>query len=242
MRLTGWKKVLPAGSHIEKMQGTFSQNEKYCSKQGTFIEFGVRPMENGQRRGDLIVKELIDENPNRPIMDIYDETSEKAALVYSRHFEQYREFKRQKTIKGDHGAPEVYYIYGKPGTGKTRFVRDKEPDVYDVPDGYQWFNGYSGEEAVLFDNFEGPAKNRSFFLKLIDRYPIQVPTKGGFTWWKPKRIYITSVIAPAEMAQNFADVKEFYRRVTVFKRVTERGVHTIDGIQAQVWLHEDLEV
>lgn len=233
MRLTGWKKVLPSGSHIERMQGTFSQNEKYCSKEGTYKELGVRPMENGHRRGDLLVKEIIDNNPNTTLMEIYEETSEKCALIYSKSFEQYREHKRAKTIKGDHTAPEVHYIYGAPGSGKSRFVRESESDVYDVPEGFQWFNGYTGQDAVLFDNFEGPERNRATFLKLIDRYPIQVPIKGGFTWWKPKRIYITSVIPPDMMARNFTDVREFYRRVTLFKHVHDFTIDQPNGVLSQ---------
>jgi len=47
MRLTGWKKLFPT-SHIKQMQGNFEQNEKYCSKEGTLVEHGVRPRP-GQR-------------------------------------------------------------------------------------------------------------------------------------------------------------------------------------------------
>lgn len=218
IRFTAWKKLFPS-AHIEAMRGNFTQNEKYCSKQNSLIEFGERPMENGHRRSDLIVKELIDSDPNKSLMEIYDETCERSALVYSKAFEQYREFKRSKTIKADFSAPEVIFIYGPPGTGKTRFVRESEPDVYDVPDGWQWFNGYCGQDAILFDNLEVPIQNKSFFLKLIDRYPIQVPIKGGFTWWKPKRIYITSIHCPDSVAASFSNVQEFFRRVTVFKEL-----------------------
>jgi len=47
MKLTGWKKLFPT-AHIEHMRGNFSQNEKYCSKEGELSEFGVRPRQ-GQR-------------------------------------------------------------------------------------------------------------------------------------------------------------------------------------------------
>lgn len=218
MRLTAWKKLFPT-AHIDQMRGTFTQNQVYCSKQSELVEFGQRPMDNGLRRGDQVVKSLIDQDPTRTVMDIYEETSERCALIYSRSFEQYREHKRAKLIKGDHEPPQVTFIYGAPGSGKTRFARESEPDIFDVPDGIQWFNGYSGQEAVLFDNLEIPIHNKSLFLKLIDRYPIQVPTKGGFTWWKPKRIYITSVHSPIHIASQFTDIEEFKRRVTVFKRM-----------------------
>lgn len=218
MRFTAWKKLFPT-AHIEQMRGSFSKNEAYCSKQSTLIEFGQRPMENGHRRSDLICKELIDANPNISVLEHYEETEESAFMRHEKFFEKYREHKRAKTIKGDHSQPDVIYIHGLPGSGKTRYARELETDIYDVPDGWQWFNGYSGQEAVLFDNLEIPVSNKSFFLKLIDRYPIQVPVKGGFTWWKPKRIYITSIHDPVIMSGQFSDVNEFNRRITVFKNM-----------------------
>lgn len=216
MRLTGWKKLFPT-AHIEVMRGTFMQNEKYCSKEGQFTEFGERPMEHGKKRSDLLVKELIDADPSISVFQIYEDTQNIACVHHKKFFEEYREHKRQKSIKDDRTAPEVYFIYGKPGSGKTRFVYDKEPDVFKCPS-LQWFNGYTGQDAVLIDNLEIPIINKAFFLQLIDRYPMQVPTKGGFTWWKPKRIYITSVYTPVHIQQEFTDPNEFKRRITVYKK------------------------
>ena len=88
----------------------------------------------------------------------------------------------------------VEVIIGTPGSGKTRSVYDKEPEVYTVPiqqSNSVWFDGYQGQEAVLFDDFYGGIKY-SNMLQLLDRYPIQVPIKGGYVNWRPKRIYITS--------------------------------------------------
>lgn len=36
----------------------------------------------------------------------------------------------------------------------------------------------------------------SFILKLLDIYPLKVPTKGGFANWVPDIIFITSNMAP----------------------------------------------
>lgn len=61
--------------------------------------------------------------------------------------------------------------------------------------GGTWFDGYDGHDCVLFDDFTGDIKF-CYFLQVIDRYLPRVPVKGGFTPWTPKRIYITSNIAP----------------------------------------------
>lgn len=42
MRFSQWKKIFP-GDHIEPMNGSFAQNDAYCSKEGKLVEFGIRP-------------------------------------------------------------------------------------------------------------------------------------------------------------------------------------------------------
>jgi hypothetical protein len=116
-------------------------------------------------------------------------------------------------------APEVYWIHGPPGSGKTRYVHEKEPVLYDCPvdDSYKWKDGYSGEDAVLCDNMSVENfKSPSPMLKEIDRDFIQVPIKGGFIGWRPKRIYITSVHTLEFFATTvgFSDPNELFRRVT----------------------------
>jgi hypothetical protein len=116
-------------------------------------------------------------------------------------------------------APEVIFVSGAPGSGKTRYVYEKDPGVFRVPsqDGYKWKDGYSGEDAVLYDNMS--IKNNTHpenILQEIDRYFIQVPVKGGYIGWRPKRIYITSVYPITIFAEEagFSVPSEFTRRVT----------------------------
>jgi hypothetical protein len=39
IHLSGWKKMFPV-AHIEAMRGTFAENDKYCSKEGTLTHLG----------------------------------------------------------------------------------------------------------------------------------------------------------------------------------------------------------
>ncbi len=100
-------------------------------------------------------------------------------------------------------APEVVLLYGPPGTGKTRYVRETESigDLFIKPvDKSFWMDGYDGHPAILLDDFSGAANHVSLvnLLQLIDRYQMQVPIKGGFTWWQPDRIYLTTNVHPAD--------------------------------------------
>ena len=38
----------------------------------------------------------------------------------------------------------------------------------------------------------------SFFLRLLDKYPVEVPIKNGFAIWRPKRLFITCPRVPEE--------------------------------------------
>jgi len=213
-RLTGWKKTLPKGAHIEAIRGSFLENAAYCSKEGQYKELGVKPMSDGLRRSDLELKDLVDADPSIPIVEHYERTENQTAMRYERFFERYREYKRMKIVQGDFSPPEVIFIHGPSGTGKTRYVHERDPFARRINQNLQWFDAYQASEAVVIDNLELPIHNKAMFLEITDRYPFQVPIKGGFTWWKPKRIYITSIHGPEAVSQQFTEKYEFYRRMT----------------------------
>lgn len=228
MRLTGWKKAFPK-DHIEQMRGTFAQNDKYCSKQGKLIELGTRPMGNGQRRDLSDLAHAVTEAglTGKRLSSVVTEEENRATFVqfHSGITQLYRHAVTEKLRKIHKDfAPQVIYIQGKPGSGKTRYVYEEEPEVFRVPDhdGYKWKDGYSGEQAVLYDNITIKNCTRpETLLQEIDRYFIQVPVKGGYIGWRPERIYITSVYDIETFANEagFSDPREFLRRVTLIKRL-----------------------
>lgn len=101
----------------------------------------------------------------------------------------------------DRDKPEVVLIYGPPDVGKTRFAYAEDADLWKAPIGKGgWFNRYDGHDTVLMDDFAGKASHTALtdLLRLLDRYPESVPTKGGFVAWRPRRIFITTNIHPWE--------------------------------------------
>jgi len=88
---------------------------------------------------------------------------------------------------------KVYVLVGKPGTGKSRVCHSASDDLWVATDCTgRWFDGYQGQKDVLFDDFDGTDAQLGTFLKLCDRYAMDVPVKGGFVNWKPERIFFTS--------------------------------------------------
>ncbi len=94
-------------------------------------------------------------------------------------------------------------LWGPPGTGKThRAHLLAGAGAYWVtygtsPGAPQYYDGYDGQEVVVFDEFFGQIR-RQEMCKLLDRYPCNVPTRGGQSPWLAKRVIITSNDHPDE--------------------------------------------
>lgn len=92
--------------------------------------------------------------------------------------------------------PFVLWFWGKTGTGKTRtaveLARDIGVDCWmSHSEKLQWFDGYHGQPFVIIDDFRRNMCSFNYFLRLLDRYEMQVQVKGGYVNWIPKYIVIT---------------------------------------------------
>ncbi len=119
---------------------------------------------------------------------------------YHRAFERYRAILQpvERTW-----ITNTTVLYGPPGSGKThKALQLAGPGAYWVTYGTssgapQYYDGYDGQECVVFDEFFGQIR-RQEMCKLLDRYPCNVPTRGGQQPWLAKRVIITSNDAPVE--------------------------------------------
>ncbi len=213
------KRILGGRAHIERAKSRdLSKAAVYCKKEGNFNEWGTLPVRgSGQgRRNDLLA--IRDEiRAGSTSLEVADEHFP-TWVIHRRSFQEYRSMLAPKRDF----PSEVVVYFGTTGVGKTRRVVDSEPDLWISPDNsLAWFNGYIGQEAVLFDDFVGCPMNRiDFLLKLLDRYPMQVPTKGGFINWCPKRIYFTSNLKPEEWFPGLNPLR-FAALLRRLKTVTE---------------------
>lgn len=108
----------------------------------------------------------------------------------------------------------VIVYWGNTGLGKTRSVIENATDLWIYP-GSGWFDGYDGHAQALFDDFSGGEFKINYLLKLLDRYPMQVPIKGNFANWAPHEIYLTSNINPRHWFPNAhpEHVEALFRRL-----------------------------
>lgn len=213
-RRAGLVKQLPflQRAYTSKAIGTAEQNRVYCTKGGDFKEYGT--IEQSGQRNDLL----------RIQNDI--EQGSTLARIRKEHFPVWARFSRAieqyyhyESATKERTPPSVFCFWGKTGTGKTRRVRDAETDLWLWP-GAGWFDGYSGQDAALFDDFDGTQIPYRYLLQLLDRYGIWAPVKGGHAWFAPKRIYVTSNKHPREWYQ-LEDCEPLLRRFTSIEEIEQ---------------------
>lgn len=91
-------------------------------------------------------------------------------------------------------------ITGEPGTGKSKIasiIGDFVGDTYWAEPSLQWWDGYAGEPYVVIDEMRGAKPE--FILRLLDRYPLMIPYKGGFTQFGAHMCLMTSNLTLEEM-------------------------------------------
>lgn len=109
---------------------------------------------------------------------------------------------------------EVIVIQGPTGTGKSRWALEHHPNAY-WKQRSQWWDGYENQEVVIMDEFYGWVPFDTL-LRLCDRYPFLVETKGGQVNMLCKKVIITTNAVPNSWYKNVY-FNSFVRRVTEWK-------------------------
>lgn len=100
---------------------------------------------------------------------------------------------------------EVYVYWGTTGAGKSKRAWEEATfDAYPKDPNTKFWDGYTGQEHVVIDEFRG-AISISHVLRWLDRYPVIVEIKGSSCVLKAKKFWITSNISPDEWYNELDD-------------------------------------
>lgn len=192
--LDKFKESVSPRLHLEKMRGTHKQASEYCiyddyptnKVKNKHEEFGELPAQGQRTDWCVAVEQIVSGVPVEEVV-----VAQPQLLPGIRALERFKAL----TLKPKHRDVEVIVLYGDAGTGKSRYAWDNYPDLFSKPNG-EWWDGYTGQTTLLLDDYYGGIQY-SEFLKVLDRYPLQVPVKGGFVYAQYDRVIITSNKAPA---------------------------------------------
>jgi len=161
--------------HVEETLGSPVQASEYCKKQGDFIEYGeLSTPATGIKRKEEYWKQLLElaeEGKMTAIAEIYP----------GEYIRNYRNLHAIRTSNMNSvGLPKkCLWLYGKPGTGKSRFAFSINPDSTYAKMANKWWDGYIDQQTIVLDDFGKDHKILGYHLKRwSDRYPAILEIKG----------------------------------------------------------------
>ncbi len=217
MRRSTLNTFLP-GAHLERRRGTREQARDYCQKTSTRAP-GCEPVIYGDwirgpgTRSDLIeCKRMLDNGAT---------DQQLAEAHFSAYIRNFRGFERYRALlaKPRDWKTGVTVYYGEPGTGKTSQALEEAGTeaFWKSPSGL-WWDGYHGQPNIVIDDFYGgmPFTN---LVRLLDRYPLTLETKGGHVAFIGRHIWITSNQHPSKWYNSErCDSGAIMRRITKLVR------------------------
>lgn len=253
------KENIHSTAHLDKRQGSHEEARDYCTlkeyKGKTKIVLAgpwtigewseIEEKKKGSTKGGAKVKlnwetmlgEVKAGRSDKYLMEKYPhlfltshKAIEKARLVYA------SEVTRQQ--------PKVFVLYGVTGSGKSHkanqiMLNNGGGHVFHKGNhGNFWADGYDPmrHNVVWFDEFDGSWFSYKQLLRVCDKWPYNMETKGGTVNFNPKLIIFTSSKHPKEWysVEAVPDTSELMRRLSgkhgcIINMTTKFNVPVEDG-------------
>jgi len=230
--------IQPNTYHAEIARGSSGENVVYCTKEYTRVEgpwiLGTIKKKQQGHRSDL--------NAIAAAINVGIDLPTIARAYPGDWFRYYKGIKDYQVLTIN--PPEwreldVTVYWGLTDVGKSRRVRIQEgtKNIYVLRKGNYdciWFDGYLGQKVLLIDDFYGWIKI-SDLLVFLDGYPLQLQTKGSYTWAFWERVYLTSNVHPKDWYKDVPAevIKALMRRIHIIEYMGS-GDFDVDGPRPEV--------
>ncbi len=201
--------------HVEICKGSADDNIKYCSKDSNVVcERGTRPSQGA--RSDLA--EIHERIKDGVSVDTITEENPMMYHQYGRTLNKLEDLQLRRKFRS--WMTEGIWYYGPTGSGKSHEAfKDYSPDThYVLPDDKGWWDGYTGQETVIINDFRG-SLTYGFLLQLVDKWPVNVSRRQREPVpFLAKRLIITSSLHPTEIYCNLSandSLGQLYRRFQI---------------------------
>lgn len=202
------------GAHIEQANGSNQENRDYVRKEGkwlddakhetnladTFEEWGELPPDRSRQesQSERIMQMVMEGKSNTEILAEIPSAYNKLAYI-----EQARQTLLQEQYKDKWRDLDVTYLWGDTGAGKTRSVMDTYgySKVYQVTNYDHPFDGYKGQEVIIFEEFRSSLRIDDM-LKYLDGYPLDLPCRYADRVACYTKVFIISNISLEQQYPN----------------------------------------
>jgi len=219
--LASLKIKLGSKFHFERARGTDSENRRYCSKDGQYWESGsCDRTENGSNTlnlGEAFIRHMDERKPLRGFMESYPSLWLKHGSTMLRNYFMCKPLIQRPSVG-------CMWIWGCPGTGKSKQAHTTFPDAY-IKDGRSiWWNGYNLETEVIIDDLAPKSIDINHLLRWFDRYKCYIQTKGGMMPLYATTFVVTSNFPPEDCykcddGRDHPQIDALLRRISVKHKV-----------------------
>lgn len=177
------------GAHIEAANGSHKENRDYIRKEGKWAEdrkHETNLPETFEESGELPDERSKHASFSEEVFQMIEEGASNAEILQTipsaftklQHIEKARQTLLEEKHRNEFRELTVSYIFGKPGTGKTRYVMEKYgySNVFRITNYTHPFDSYAGQDVVLFDEFRSSLQI-SDMLNYLDGYPVSLPCR-----------------------------------------------------------------